>query len=348
MPWNGSGTYSRGYASWVNDANSGLPISATKFDTEDDDFAAGIQNCLTIDGQNKPNASLTWAQALNLTKASDANVFSLARTGGTNNPSLTWAVTDAGGFTQTLSFGSYNLTLPSGHSGFSFANAAYTFGNATDNASVTFAGVGIVTLGGGATNATDALNISSATVSGFSITNTGAGTNAKTWDFLANSSGVLNGRLVNDAFSSANPWLTVTRTGVASAVVAFPNSVTQISDNAASPSLWVAGYLDCAQNVQTGNYGLLLSDRGKSIVHNSGSAHTFTIPANSGVAFPVGTTIVLSNVSGGGALTIAITTDTLTIAGSSTTGSRTLAANGLATLYKQTTTSWLISGSGLS
>lgn len=46
-------------------------------------------------------------------------------------------------------------------------------------------------------------------------------------------------------------------------------------------------------------------------------------------------------------ITIAITTDTLTLAGAGTTGSRTLAANGQATILKTGTTSWKISGVGL-
>lgn len=56
MPWSG-GVYTRGYPSWTNDANNNLPISATKFDTEDNDFAAGLNNCATVDGLNKMQAS---------------------------------------------------------------------------------------------------------------------------------------------------------------------------------------------------------------------------------------------------------------------------------------------------
>jgi hypothetical protein len=64
---------------------------------------------------------------------------------------------------------------------------------------------------------------------------------------------------------------------------------------------------------------------------------------------PVGTTIVL--IAGVGAtITVAITTDTLLIAGSGTGGagtSRTLSPHGIATLIKATSTLWYISGSGL-
>jgi hypothetical protein len=78
------------------------------------------------------------------------------------------------------------------------------------------------------------------------------------------------------------------------------------------------------------------------------TAGTFTIPANSGggsVAFPVGTVVTFVNNTTSSS--IAITTDTMTLAGTATTGTRTLAANGIATAYKIASTSWLISGTGL-
>jgi thiamine monophosphate kinase len=46
-------------------------------------------------------------------------------------------------------------------------------------------------------------------------------------------------------------------------------------------------------------------------------------------------------------VTIAITTDTLTLSPAGTSGSRTLAQYGSATAIKITSTQWLISGSGL-
>jgi hypothetical protein len=73
---------------------------------------------------------------------------------------------------------------------------------------------------------------------------------------------------------------------------------------------------------------------------------TFTIPANSSVAFPVGTMLTWFN-GGGGTMSIAITTDTLQLANSSSTGTRSIAANGLATAYKVTATKWVISGAGV-
>ena len=77
-----------------------------------------------------------------------------------------------------------------------------------------------------------------------------------------------------------------------------------------------------------------------------GSSVTLTIPANASVPFPVGTVFVVINVNAS-ALSIAITSDTLTLVNSTTTGTRTLAQNGVATCIKIGATSWLISGAGL-
>jgi hypothetical protein len=102
-------------------------------------------------------------------------------------------------------------------------------------------------------------------------------------------------------------------------------------------------------NSQSTAYTLVLTDRGKVILHPSAdtTARTFTVPANSSVAFPVGTCITIVNQNAAGVVTIAITTDTMRLAGAGTTGSRTLAANGVATLIKLTSTEWIISGVGL-
>lgn len=109
------------------------------------------------------------------------------------------------------------------------------------------------------------------------------------------------------------------------------------------------GYKNVPQNSQAAAYTLVLADSGKHILHPSAdtTARTFTIPANASVAFPIGTAITFVNQNAGGVVTIAITTDTMRLAGAGTTGSRTLAANGLATALKIATAEWIISGTGL-
>jgi hypothetical protein len=110
----------------------------------------------------------------------------------------------------------------------------------------------------------------------------------------------------------------------------------------------LCGFRGIPQNAQAGNYTLVAADAGKQIFHASGagSGDTYTIPANSSVPFEVGTAVTFFNLDSN-ALTIAIASDTLTLAGTTTTGSRTLAQNGVATAVKVASTSWLISGAGL-
>lgn len=97
------------------------------------------------------------------------------------------------------------------------------------------------------------------------------------------------------------------------------------------------------------DYTCVIGDEAKHIFHPSADTtpRTFTIPANSSVPFPIGAALTFVNQNGAGTITIAITTDTMRLAGVGTTGSRTLPANGIATALKITATEWLISGVGL-
>ena len=99
------------------------------------------------------------------------------------------------------------------------------------------------------------------------------------------------------------------------------------------------------QNSQSAAYTLVLADAGKHLYHPSAdtTARTWTIPANASVAYPIGTAVTFINDTSGGVITIAITTDVMVLAGAGTTGSRTLAANGICTAVKMTATRWLVS-----
>lgn len=110
------------------------------------------------------------------------------------------------------------------------------------------------------------------------------------------------------------------------------------------------GFRNVPQNSKSAAYTCVLADAGKHILHPAADTtdRTFTIPANASVAYPIGTAITFVNQNGtGGVVTIAITTDTMRLAGEGTTGSRTLARNGTATALKITATEWIISGVGL-
>jgi hypothetical protein len=108
------------------------------------------------------------------------------------------------------------------------------------------------------------------------------------------------------------------------------------------------GFRNIPVNSQSAAYTAVLADSGKVIFHPStdANARTFTIPANGSVAYPIGTAITFINMTSQ-VVTIAITTDTMYLSAAGTTGSRSLAQYGSATAIKMTSTTWLISGSGL-
>jgi hypothetical protein len=117
--------------------------------------------------------------------------------------------------------------------------------------------------------------------------------------------------------------------------------------NATTDSVNVAGYMGLPQNSQNGNYNVVIADAGKHIYHPTGeAAATYTFPANSNVAFTVGSAVTIINGSANN-VTISLTTDTLYLSSNGATGSRTLTQWGVATAVKIASTTWVISGSNL-
>lgn len=108
------------------------------------------------------------------------------------------------------------------------------------------------------------------------------------------------------------------------------------------------GFRNTPINSQSTNYTLVLADAGKTIYHpaSDANARTFTIPSNGSVNYAIGTVVSFVNLSSSN-VTIAITSDTMYLAGPGTTGSRTLAAYGMASAMKVASTTWIISGNNL-
>jgi hypothetical protein len=196
---------------------------------------------------------------------------------------------------------------------------------------------------------------------GTNITGTAAGLTAGNVTTNANLTGAVTsvGNATSlGSFSSANLAGALTdETGSGSAVFATsPTFVTPVLGTPTSGDLTsctadgtnAVGFRTIPQNSQSAAYTLVLADSGKHIFHPVGdnNARTFTIPANSSVAYPIGTAITFINMAVAN-VTIDITSDTLVLSPAGTTGSRTLATNGSATCIKITSTEWLISGSGL-
>jgi hypothetical protein len=110
----------------------------------------------------------------------------------------------------------------------------------------------------------------------------------------------------------------------------------------AAPTTTEVGYMGVPQNVQAGSYTLTLADRGKEVFVTANG--TVTIPANASVAFPIGSTIVISADASVTALTIAITTDTLRFVPSNATGSRSMTGPAMAVITKKKAAEWWIKG----
>jgi len=168
-----------------------------------------------------------------------------------------------------------------------------------------------------------------------SISNTGTLT-------LPTSTDTLVGRATTDTLTNK----TLTSPTLTTPVLGTPSSGTLSSCTVDGTD--AVGFRNIPQNSQSAAYTLVLTDSGKHILHpaSDANARTFTIPANSSVAYPIGTAITFINMTSQ-VVTIAITTDTMYLSSAGTTGSRSLAQYGSATAIKITSTNWLISGSGL-
>lgn len=299
--WSG-GVYTR-FRNWVSDKANSINPQAGLFDQEDDGFAAGLNNCLTKDGLNKPSSAMDW-NGQNLT-----GVLNFANTG-----------------TVSLIGGKLTMTLN---------------GNTVIAAPASGIALAVTSVGGGTAGA----SFNAPTSSDLFVS---LQTNAVQLGLLGvagNVNGLIGGSVVGDVcFRSVSQSLIFSgNNGTGIGLKVTSGNTVQAADDAGG--LQIVGWRDCPNNDQSGNYGFVLSDRGKMVRYFGAGGNTYTIPANASIAFPVGTVIVVAHL-GSGNLTIAITTDTLKIAGTSTTGSRTVTADALITLTKVGSTDWKISGAG--
>lgn len=327
MPWAG-GVYTRGYPSWTNDANANLPISATKFDTEDNDFAAGLNNCLTVDGLNKPIATLTWAQAL--------SVLSLAVTGAgvPQNGIYLPSANTLGLATNAALRGSVNAT------------GNWSFVAPTSGTTVAVPGVS-----GGV-----ALNLTPAAAADLALVISGGAGNQAAARFDANnavagfigSAGATNQLITGSAAGDFNirtqggaiRWSV--NSGAGSALLLKSTGILQNADDAGA--LFDTGWRDLPQRTVSTTTATVAADRGKSIRTSTGINLTLAAAGT----YPVGTVIVVFNSDVANTNIIAGSGDTLVLAGTATTGNRVVAPNGFATCYYGVSGFWYIGGPGVS
>lgn len=98
MAWSG-GTYSKGNSAtggWTGDASLGIGIEAGRHDTQDNDFASGINNCIAKDGQNAATADLPMGgfKHTNVANASARNNY--AAVGQVQDGDFIWLGTTGG------------------------------------------------------------------------------------------------------------------------------------------------------------------------------------------------------------------------------------------------------------
>lgn len=281
--FDGNGNYLRSY-SWVTDKANGVPITASRFDTEDNGFAAGLTLCVTRDGQGKPT--------VNFLPASD---FTL------NLGSLTFRWKSINGILTFTSGNGITQSVPA-------SGVAYAASGAANAYVVQWTG-----------NPTSGQSLGQLILAGT--------TSADFASRIQNQAGTQDYQVIQ---------------GDGQQYIFAPTAAT-----AGPANTFQTGYLDAPQNLQNATYTFALTDRGKQVAHNSASAHTWTIPANASVAFPLGTIIQLVGFTGVGLVTLAITSDVLIWTPSGTTGSRTLTPPFVASIEKVDATHWLLAGNGI-
>ncbi len=263
--------------------------------------------------------------------------------------------------TTTTSTGTYTLAgAVGGYQSFSVIGDGNTTYYAITNGTDWEVGIGTYTASGTTLSRDTILESSN---SGNAV-NWGAGSKDIFCTYPAERSAYSDGGALASGFpaffatpSSANLATVITdETGSGSLVFATsPTLVTPVLGTPTSGTLSnctvdgtdAVGFRNTPVNSQSTAYTLVLADSGKTILHpaSDDNARTFTIPAESSVNYPIGTVVTFVNLIN--TVTIAITTDTMYLAGPGTTGSRTLAAYGVASAVKVASTTWIISGNGL-
>lgn len=186
-------------------------------------------------------------------------------------------------------------------------------------------------------------NLSDLTSAPTARTNLGLGTAALAATGTSGATlGYLNSNLTFSGTLATTALVTMSAGATFSGAVDYRLTATPTTINSDS-----IGYRGAPVNPQDATYTLVLGDSGKTILHTSASTHTWTVPPNSSVAYPVGTVIVLAN-TGSGAVTVARGSGVaLRISGTSTDKNMTLAQHGIASLFKLDTNNWYLAGTGV-
>jgi hypothetical protein len=310
MAFNGSGTYTLPAG---NPVVTGTTISSSTTNTTNSDIATALTNCITRDGQSTPSANLPM----------NAKKLTGLAAGTVPGDSVRYeqvVLTSALG-TNVATF----LATPSS------ANLAAALTDETGSGAAVFATSPTLvtpvlgTPSSGTLTSCTGLPLTTGVTGTLPVTNGGTGVTTST--------------------GSGNNVLSTSPTLV-TPVLGTPSSGNLSSCTVDGTD--AVGFRNIPVNSKSAAYTAVLADSGKCILHPStdANARTFTIPANGSVAYPIGTAISFVNMASQ-VVSIAITTDTMYLAGTGTTGTRSLAQYGTATALKMTSTTWIISGAGL-
>ena len=232
--------------------------------------------------------------------------------------------------------GTGTTTLQSGNTN-SNLTLALPIADGTANQALVTDGAGVLSFASTGTGTVTAVSVAS--TNGFAGTSSGGATPALT--LSTSITGVLKGN--GTAISAASAG---TDYVAPSGALGTPSSGTLT--NCTADGTDAVGFRNVPIASKSAAYTTVLADSGKVIFHPStdANARTFTIDSNANVAYALGTVLTFINMTSQ-AVTVAITSDTMYLAGTGTTGSRTLAQYGMATAIKMTSTTWIISGNGV-
>lgn len=305
-------------AIYISDLNASNPIGATDPLSSADDHLRLLKSTIKASFPGVTGAvNSTHTQLNNLNSLAAVSVLANA-TGGAAAP----AALAAGADGQALARLAGALTWSSDFARLSQANPF------TANPSITVAGLAAILLNNSLNNATDQARITFQT-------------NTANRAFVGVGD-IITGSTRTDLNLASTGAVRFSGDGGASAMLSLSSAGLVTTPGASAAEVGTAGI---PQNSQAVTYTTLLTDRNKN-VHQTGATKTFTIDDT--LAYPVGTFLTFTGNNATGTTITCSTPGNLHLAGTASTGARTLAQYGIATAFKEAAGEWVISGAGLS
>ena len=345
MSYNGSGTFV------VNSSGqpvvTGTVISSTAFNALTADLATGLTTAITKDGQTTTTARILFSLGISSTLTTDATsatTGSIITAGGISTQKALWVGTTsrlvgATQFDAAITYGGITLNNAVTGTGNMVLSASPTLTGTLTAAAGTFSGLVTAAAGVSSTLTTDATSDTTGSI----ITAGGISTQKALW--VGTTSRLVGAVTMNAALTYGGVTLSnaVTGTGnmVLSASPTLTGTLTGAVANFTTLSDSLGDVRTIVQNTQSGAYVLIVGDSGKHISISTGGV---TIPAS---VFSAGQAVTIYNNSGSSQTLTQGASATMYLAGTATTGNRTLAQHGVATVLCVASNTFVISGGGL-